>query len=60
MVLGEGVRQGGRKGNQESKKRETKTGREGSSTCWRFMVRAKWSGQVSKQQHVITKLDLSS
>lgn len=48
MVLGEGVRQRGRKGDQESKKRETKTGREGSSTCWRLMVRAKMSGQVSK------------
>lgn len=48
MESGEGVRQGGRKGERESKEKERKTGREGSSKRCPMTGRAELSGQVSE------------
>lgn len=52
------MRQGGKEGEQESKKRETETGRERSSKCWPSMGRAKMSGQISEEQSVCNEVNL--
>lgn len=49
MVSGEGISEAGRrKGEQESKKRQTKIGREGSNTLPPLLGWAKISGQISE------------
>lgn len=61
MGSGEGISEAGRrKGEQESKKRQTKTGREGSNILRPLLGRAKCLGRSLNSKVYIAKLDLSN